>query len=83
MARSLVSSKKGALYWAVPLTVIAAATGYGIRHFRYQPTQHPIPFVSSGETREDAEKLERVRKEWSERNGGIGLKDVSRSGGGV
>ncbi|KAI9494090.1 hypothetical protein BDB00DRAFT_820826 [Zychaea mexicana] len=83
MARSLVSSKKGVLYWAVPLTVLAAGTAYGLRQFRYRASQHPIQFVSSGESKEDAEKLEHVRKDWRERNGGIGLKDVSRSGGGV
>ncbi|KAI9266782.1 hypothetical protein BDA99DRAFT_506677 [Phascolomyces articulosus] len=83
MARSLVSSKKGALYWALPLTVVAAGTAYGIRHFRLRPTQHPIPLVTSAETPEEAKQLERVREEWRERNGGIGLKDVSRSGGGV
>ncbi|KAI8146115.1 hypothetical protein BJV82DRAFT_510410, partial [Fennellomyces sp. T-0311] len=37
---------------------------------------HPIQFVSAGETTEDAENLQRIRDDWRERNGGIGLKDV-------
>ncbi|KAI8391451.1 uncharacterized protein BYT42DRAFT_509458 [Radiomyces spectabilis] len=76
MLRHLTSKK--AIYWGLPLTLIAAAT-----YTKTKTVGHPLQYVPSGEQRQDTENLERVRAEWRERNNGIGLRDVNRSGGGV
>ncbi|KAI7885041.1 hypothetical protein K492DRAFT_172767 [Lichtheimia hyalospora FSU 10163] len=70
-----------ALYWSVPLTLAAATAFYSLRS-RAASVQ-PLRFVPSGEPSSDHRNLERIREDWKQRNQGIGLRDVSRSGGGV
>ncbi|CAO3616504.1 unnamed protein product [Cunninghamella echinulata] len=70
------------LYWGIPLTLVVASA-YNVNKARAHRQLNPIQFVSSGETRQDVEKLKSIRDEWYQKNNGIGLKDVSRSGGGV
>ncbi|KAG0746752.1 hypothetical protein G6F57_010921 [Rhizopus arrhizus] len=76
---------KGPLYWAIPATVVAA-TVYTVAKFRaasITPVSHPLVFIPSGEPSFDSANLDRIRDDWRSRNNGIGLRDVSRSGGGV
>ncbi|KAG2198973.1 uncharacterized protein EV154DRAFT_499466 [Mucor mucedo] len=75
---------KGPLYWAVPLTV-AAATVYTVSKVKSTSMGQlqPLQYVPSGEPKFDSANLDRIRAEWRHRNNGIGLRDVSRSGGGV
>ncbi|KAI9472412.1 MAG: hypothetical protein EXX96DRAFT_583971 [Benjaminiella poitrasii] len=75
---------KGSLYWAVPFTVIATAV-YAVSRANKAASMasHPIRFVPSGEPQFDSANMDRIRADWRHRNNGIGLKDVSRSGGGV
>ncbi|CAO3608925.1 unnamed protein product [Cunninghamella blakesleeana] len=70
------------LYWGVPLTLLVASA-YNVNKARAHQPLNPTQFVSSCETRKDIEKLKYIRDEWYQKNNGIGLKDVSRSGGGV
>ncbi|KAI9253216.1 hypothetical protein BY458DRAFT_521957 [Sporodiniella umbellata] len=78
------TTPKGALYWAVPITAAIAAT-YTIAKSKTSiaPISPPLAFVPSGEPSFDSANLARIRDDWRNRNKGIGLRDVSRSGGGV
>ncbi|CDH56946.1 predicted protein [Lichtheimia corymbifera JMRC:FSU:9682] len=67
--------------YIVPLTLAAATAFYSLRS-RAASVQ-PLRFVPSGEPSSDHQNLERIREDWKQRNQGIGLRDVSRSGGGV
>ncbi|CAO3698799.1 unnamed protein product [Rhizopus stolonifer] len=75
---------KGSLYWAVPATVAIVAT-YSVTKVKASivPVSPPLVFVPSGEPTFDSANLDRIRDDWRSRNKGIGLRDVSRSGGGV
>ncbi|CAO3595690.1 unnamed protein product [Absidia cylindrospora] len=73
---------KSSLVWGVPLTLLAASA-YTVGKNRTHRPKNPLQFESSGETRKDSEKLEHIRADWHQRNNGMGLRDVSRSGGGV
>ncbi|KAI8342106.1 hypothetical protein BC941DRAFT_415380 [Chlamydoabsidia padenii] len=73
---------KSTLYWALPLTLVAGSV-YAVGKNRTHRPKNPLQFESSGETAQDNEQLEQVRAEWHQRNNGMGLRDVSRSGGGV
>ncbi|KAI9317963.1 hypothetical protein BX666DRAFT_1933316 [Dichotomocladium elegans] len=73
----------GALYWSVPLTLFSATALYSISAKAKNSTAQPLRFVPSGSPSHDSENMERIRADWRERNHGIGLRDVSRSGGGV
>ncbi|KAG1470669.1 hypothetical protein G6F56_002545 [Rhizopus delemar] len=75
---------KGSLYWAVPATVAIVAT-YSVTKVKTSivPVSPPLVFVPSGEPTFDSANLDRIRDDWRNRNKGIGLRDVSRSGGGV
>ncbi|ORE06295.1 hypothetical protein BCV72DRAFT_250121 [Rhizopus microsporus var. microsporus] len=77
---------KGSLYCrAVPVTVVAATvyTFSRLKAASIVPVSHPLVFVPSGEPSFDSANLDRIRADWRLRNNGIGLRDVSRSGGGV
>ncbi|CAO0790004.1 hypothetical protein V8B55DRAFT_1544225 [Mucor lusitanicus] len=75
---------KGPLYWAVPLTLVAATVYVSkIKASSISASSHPLKFVPSGEPKFDSANMDRIRAEWRHRNNGIGLRDVSRSGGGV
>ncbi|KAI8328878.1 hypothetical protein BC941DRAFT_443988 [Chlamydoabsidia padenii] len=73
---------KTSLYWGLPLTLLAASA-YKVGKNRTHLPKNPLQFESCGELGKDNEKLELVRAEWHQRNNGMGLRDVSRSGGGV
>ncbi|KAI8645185.1 hypothetical protein BD408DRAFT_411949 [Parasitella parasitica] len=73
---------KGPFYWAVPLTLVVA-TVYVSKIKTSSISSHPLKFVPSGEPKFDSANMDRIRAEWRHRNNGIGLRDVSRSGGGV
>ncbi|KAI8985969.1 hypothetical protein BDB01DRAFT_787053 [Pilobolus umbonatus] len=48
-----------------------------------QSVNQPLIYIPSGEPHHDSANLDRIRAEWRLRNNGFGLRDVSRSGGGV
>lgn len=74
---------KAPLYWAVPLALVATSV-YTVAKIRTSAlVSHPLKYVPSGEPGYDSANLDRIRAEWRHRNNGIGLRDVSRSGGGV
>ncbi|KAL1930044.1 hypothetical protein VTP01DRAFT_1198 [Rhizomucor pusillus] len=74
----------GPLFWTVPFSVVAGLAYLSVHASKHRAaTAHPLKFVPSGEPSHDSEALERVRADWKRRNNGIGLRDVSRSGGGV
>jgi hypothetical protein len=77
-----ISHSARTFYWSLPLA-LAAVTTYSLAIKQKSATAHPMRFVPSGEPNYDSENLERIRQDWRERNRGIGLRDVSRSGGGV
>ncbi|KAI8377648.1 uncharacterized protein BYT42DRAFT_614313 [Radiomyces spectabilis] len=72
---------KNTLYWVVPTTLL------GVTAFaKSRPSavaSQPLLFVPSGKAEFDSGNLERIRQDWKIRNKGLGLRDVSRSGGGV
>ncbi|KAI9249058.1 hypothetical protein EDC94DRAFT_698311 [Helicostylum pulchrum] len=82
MSRQLTT--KGPLYWAVPLTLVVG-TVYTVSKVKSTSLNsvQPLQYVPSGEPKCDSANLDRIRAEWRHRNNGIGLRDVSRSGGGV
>ncbi|KAI7900355.1 uncharacterized protein BX663DRAFT_518388 [Cokeromyces recurvatus] len=74
---------KGPIYWAVvPFTIITVFTISKAGN-KPSPSQHPIRFIPSGEPQFDSANMDRIRADWHLKNNGIGLRDVSRSGGGV
>ncbi|KAI8081747.1 uncharacterized protein BX664DRAFT_341188 [Halteromyces radiatus] len=73
---------KSSLYWGLPITLLVGSA-YTVGKARTHNPKNPIQFVTSGETGQDSEKLEHIRADWHQRNKGMGLRDVSRSGGGV
>ncbi|ORY91969.1 S-adenosyl-L-methionine-dependent methyltransferase [Syncephalastrum racemosum] len=65
--------------WGVPISL--AVIGYYAYQKQNRPNVgHPMPFKSS---ENDDSEYQKSRQEWAERNNGIGLRDVGRSGGGV
>lgn len=69
--------------WGVPLALMTgAAFYYNSCKYKGHHSQ-PLKFEPSGQADHDSEKLEHIREDWKERNQGIGLRDVNRSGGGV
>ncbi|KAF1800092.1 hypothetical protein FB192DRAFT_1389983 [Mucor lusitanicus] len=74
----------GKSHRAVPLTLVAATVYVSkIKASSISASSHPLKFVPSGEPKFDSANMDRIRAEWRHRNNGIGLRDVSRSGGGV
>ncbi|KAG0737201.1 hypothetical protein G6F22_009601 [Rhizopus arrhizus] len=70
---------------AVPATMVAATT-YTFMRLKAASivsVSNPLTYIPSGEPTFDSANLDRIRDDWKHRNHGIGLRDVSRSGGGV
>ncbi|CAO3682514.1 unnamed protein product [Rhizopus stolonifer] len=63
-----------------------AATAYTFTRLKTASivsVSNPLFFTPSGEAKYDSANMDRIRDDWKHRNHGIGLRDVSRSGGGV
>ncbi|CDH53097.1 predicted protein [Lichtheimia corymbifera JMRC:FSU:9682] len=69
--------------WGVPLALVTGAVFYYNSSKHKSDHSQPLKFEPSGQPDHDSEKLEHIREDWKERNQGIGLRDVNRSGGGV
>ncbi|KAI9256694.1 hypothetical protein BY458DRAFT_519287 [Sporodiniella umbellata] len=76
---------KGSFYIAVPATMLAATvyTFTRLKAASIVSVSNPLFFTPSGEATSDSASMDRIRDDWKNRNHGIGLRDVCRSGGGV